>query len=612
MPCNSVEDVKRQEELLAEANEKIARLRCAADLLVSAEFWGENAKDKLQKVQYASLKSVELFEKGDLEEFQALAAKERRGQPMFHWCLEFPEVIVARGGFDGFVGNPPFMGGLKLETAFGTNWRAYLVQHLANGARGVRGTADLCAYFLLRVCQLTSSKGGSGLITTNTISEGDSRVVGLDRLANDGFILSRAVRSYKWPGDASLEVSQIWVRKKWKGTCTLNDIDVSGITPLLTQQGMVHGKPHVLVANAGIAFQGSIVLGKGLVLESDEGERLNQSQRNADVVLPYMNGDDLNSRIDQSPSRWVINFLNYPLSHNTAPLNYEGPVAEDYPDCLRIVEQRAKPERMEYEPINAWNKKVRTYWWHFGQYRWALATAMQGAKLVLVACRHTKYVTHSLVPPGPVFDVALNVIVFQSDDWLAILESDIYESWVRFYGSSLETRLRYTLADCFETFPFPIGNSDVVAEIGKRFHNFRRMTMTNRAEGLTDLYNRFHDSKESSQDIQKLRDLHVEMDNAVAAAYGWTDLKLDHGFHETKQGIRFTISEPARREVLQRLLKLNHERYAEEVKQGLHGKKKTETKKASKPTKKSTPKKKKDSNPAEFQQPSLFDQGEGE
>jgi hypothetical protein len=59
----------------------------------------------------------------------------------------------------------------------------------------------------------------------------------------------------------------------------------------------------------------------------------------------------------------------------------------------------------------------------------------------------------------------------------------------------------------------------------------------------------------------------------VPAAYGWTDLNLGHGFHETKQGIRFTISEPARREVLQRLLKLNHERYAEEVKQGLHGKK---------------------------------------
>ena len=49
-----------------------------------------------------------------------------------------------------------------------------------------------------------------------------------------------------------------------------------------------------------------------------------------------------------------------------------------------------------------------------------------------------------------------------------------------------------------------------------------------------------------------------------------------------KQGIRFTISETARREVLDRLLKLNHQRYAEEVTQGLHDKKKAKGKAGSK------------------------------
>jgi hypothetical protein len=63
------------------------------------------------------------------------------------------------------------------------------------------------------------------------------------------------------------------------------------------------------------------------------------------------------------------------------------------------------------------------------------------------------------------------------------------------------------------------------------------------------------------------------MDWAVADAYLWNDLDLGHGFHETKQGVRFTISEEARREVLDRLLLLNHERYAEEVEKGLHDKK---------------------------------------
>ena len=101
--------------------------------------------------------------------------------------------------------------------------------------------------------------------------------------------------------------------------------------------------------------------------------------------------------------------------------------------------------------------------------------------------------------------------------------------------------------------------------------------MCAQAEGLTSTYNHFHDPEELSADIQKLRDLHVEMDEAVATAYGWNDFDFGHGFHETKQGVRFTFSEKTRCEVLQRLLKLNHESFEEEVKQGLHDKKKKKT-----------------------------------
>jgi hypothetical protein len=100
--------------------------------------------------------------------------------------------------------------------------------------------------------------------------------------------------------------------------------------------------------------------------------------------------------------------------------------------------------------------------------------------------------------------------------------------------------------------------------------------------GLTKTYNRFHDPDETAPDIVRLRQLHVAMDEAVAAAYGWGDpsagsgqaLSLDHGWHETRQGLRYTISAPARREILARLLELNHQRYAEEVAAGLHEKKK--------------------------------------
>ena len=173
-----------------------------------------------------------------------------------------------------------------------------------------------------------------------------------------------------------------------------------------------------------------------------------------------------------------------------------------------------------------------------------------------------------------------NVILLDQYCHFSVLQSSIHYAWVSEYCSTHETRIRYATSDVLKTFPFP-EKIQTCELVGKKYYEFRQQHMHSQEEGLTATYNRFHDPEESSANIQKLRDLHVEIDKAVAAAYGWDDLDLAHGFHETKQGTRFTISEEARREVLQRLLKLNHERYEEEVKQGLHDKKRKKTKAAS-------------------------------
>ncbi len=81
-----------------------------------------------------------------------------------------------------------------------------------------------------------------------------------------------------------------------------------------------------------------------------------------------------------------------------------------------------------------------------------------------------------------------------------------------------------------------------------------------------------------------MRRLHAEMDNAVLEAYGWSDIELKHDFYEVdylpeNDRVRFTIHPDARREILKRLLELNHKIHEEEVKAGLWEKKKSKTKK---------------------------------
>lgn len=87
--------------------------------------------------------------------------------------------------------------------------------------------------------------------------------------------------------------------------------------------------------------------------------------------------------------------------------------------------------------------------------------------------------------------------------------------------------------------------------------------------------------------LDAVREAHVEVDEAVVEAYGWTDLDLRHGFHETRQGVRFTIDPVIQTGVLDRLLELNHARYKEEQATGIRLP--SQRKKATRKRKKSEP-----------------------
>jgi hypothetical protein len=179
------------------------------------------------------------------------------------------------------------------------------------------------------------------------------------------------------------------------------------------------------------------------------------------------------------------------------------------------------------------------------------------------------------------------VIVFCSNSYrfFSVVTSLLHSLWVDEFSSTLKTDPRYTVADAFETFPFPVpsinsfllpadqNSRDRLSEVGKRFTELREYSMVLRNEGLTSVYNRMHDPSNRHHDIVALREGWAELNHVVFSEYRYLDLDCSFDFFKTAKGLRYTISEPARREVLQRLLKLNHERYAEEVKQGLHEKK---------------------------------------
>jgi hypothetical protein len=564
-----IHDIETKERLLKEADQALEIVKLGGDLLIGIALSEPKRRANListtgmnyavlakaydealhqPQTEQAWLAKLDGFAKMRAEVDELL-----KGRKPFHWPLEFPEVFIDKGdasGFSAIMSNPPFQGGLKITGALSTEYRDYLVEYLANDTRG---SADLCAYFFLRATGLVRKEGMSAMLATNTIAQGNTREVGLDRIIASGWTIPRAIPSRKWPGEASLEVACVWLRYgQWNGQFVLNDVAVKGITAFLTIPGKATGNPYRLKSNENKSFQGSVVLGMGFVLEPNEAQALiAKASRNKDVIFPYLNAEDLNSQPNQSPSRWIINFHNWHLE-----------IAETYRDCIEIVREKVMPQR------EAASKFARKEWWLHHRDRSELYSAIADMKRVLVIPLHSKYMICTWEPSNIVYSHGLCVIATESDADFALIQCTFHDNWARANGSTLETRMRYTPSDCFETFPFPTDTTNL-DDIGERYYTYRQSIMLARQEGLTKTYNRFHDPDEHAPDIVRLRELHREMDEAVARAYRWDDLRLEHGFLATKQGVRYTISEAARREVLDRLLLLNHQRHEEEVQAGL-------------------------------------------
>jgi hypothetical protein len=183
---------------------------------------------------------------------------------------------------------------------------------------------------------------------------------------------------------------------------------------------------------------------------------------------------------------------------------------------------------------------------------------------VLVIGLVSKAVMPARVKTGQVFSHKLGVFATDSYANQAVLSSGVHWPWAVMYGSTLETRVNYSPSDVFLTFPRPVP-TERLEMIGRLLDEERRDIMMHRELGLRDLYNRVNDPQiQDDPDVDRMREIHVEVDQATTSAYGWDDLSLDHGFHTYRQMERWTISPAARVEILDRLLEENHKRAAAE------------------------------------------------
>ncbi|MFZ4595858.1 MAG: Eco57I restriction-modification methylase domain-containing protein, partial [Verrucomicrobiaceae bacterium] len=408
MPDVKAERLKRADSALDEA-------RRTGDLCLAAFFNGDKPRARAELrdryldtlIEIASTKDIkENFTKTN--ELKAIVAQLRKGAPHpvlpFHWEIEFPEVFArGNGGFDAFIGNPPFLGGTMISTA---NSRIYL-EWLYDSFPESGNRMDLVAYFFRRAFNLVRKDGALGLVATSTIAQGDTRSGGLRFICQNGGIITSATRRFRWPGDAAVIVAIVHILKGTiSGPFLLDGVPVAEISAFLFHQGG-HDDPKPLLSNCSIAYEGAKPYGQGFLFDDSDPKAcpvaemhrlLSIEPRNEEVTFAYVTGDDLNSSPTHISTRYIINFGTRTLEECRA-----------WPDLLKIVETRVKPER------ESKSKEVSDRpWWLFFRPRAELVAATRDKPLVLAMSRHTECAAVSFLPANAVFSEAL--VVFARDD----------------------------------------------------------------------------------------------------------------------------------------------------------------------------------------------------
>ena len=579
-PVRDIRDIEVMAHLNNQAQAKLAMPDLIADALIGEALVNANkpndlkaALTRLSVVAGSAInhpvEAQALKRQADI----ALATDIDNGIPRqpFHWPLAFPEVFAREnGGFDAFVGNVPFLGGTRISGAMGDSFREYITRFIAHS---IGGRADLAAYFFLKTHQLLGKDSILGLLTTNSIAEGDTRQLSLEPILQSGHTsIIAAYTNEIWPGKAAVVTSRVHIKKgNWHGGLLLNNIPVSHISAFLSDRQEWSLEP--LSENFMQTYKGSEMLAMGFSLSASRAEKMIAvDSKNKEVLFPYINGKDLNTNPKQKPSRWAINFF-----------DWRKEKSQSYKLPFQHISENVKPERMAKK-----DKNVRNHpWWLFWRQRAELYHLIgRGGSFekqpktyefeekfcanILVSTRVTKYLPFTFVPNNMIYDTGINVFVLFRYLDFATLQSSIHAAFVWKYASRLKRDLRYTPSDVYLPFPKPeIINSQNLEQLGETYHQLRSDIMETEQIGLTKLYNRFHDPKDNHKDIIEMRSLHQKIDEEVAFQYGWTDLNLEHGFHEEdylpeNDRIRFTISEEARHKVLDRLILLNKERYENE------------------------------------------------
>ncbi len=470
---------------------------------------------------------------------------------------------------DYIVGNPPFIGAASMRQALGDGY----TESLRAAWPEVPESADFVMFWWHHAAGLTRHGQAKrfGFITTNSLKQTFNRRVLEHHLnAQPPLALAWAIPDHPWVDAASGAAVRIAMTVGHTG-------NVPGLLQTVVEEGgaesdAVHvelaektGRIHAdlsigadvvganaLRSNEGLTSRGLMLFGAGFIVTPEEAATLQPCDR----IRPYRNGRDLT---DKPRGVLVIDFFGLSVEE----------ARSRYPAAYQWVLERVKPERDQNR-----DKQIKSNWWLHGRTRSEWRPALIGQPRYIATVETAKHRAFQFLDASIAPDNKLVCIALADAFHLGVLSSQIHGTWALAAGSRLGVGNDpvYVKTTCFEKFPFPAASPDQqtrIATLAEQLDAHRkRQQAAHPALTLTGMYNVLAKLRSgetlSAKDktlhetglVAILRQLHDELDAAVLAAYGWSDLLPS--LRNAGRGAGGEV-------LLERLVALNAERAREEA-----------------------------------------------
>ncbi|MGV3774929.1 MAG: class I SAM-dependent DNA methyltransferase [Verrucomicrobiales bacterium] len=463
---------------------------------------------------------------------------------------------------DYIVGNPPFLGKLRLREATGDGY----AEALRGAYPEVPESADFVLYWWFKSAELARQGRVKrfGLITTNSLRQTFARrIVQNEMQANPPLALIFAIPDHPWvdtEGGAAVRIAMT-VGTKGPALGTLSDAlqeepqdDGSSKVSMGIKQGLINSELTIgtnsakaisLKSNIGLTSMGVMLAGRGFVIEKDEALACGAGKEGYGSVLRKLcNGRDL---LDSPRNMFVIDFTGLSLEE----------ARTRFPELFQIVVNRVKPERETNR-----DPQFKARWWLFGRSRPELRALINKLKRYIATVETAKHRIFQFIEADILPEHKLIVVGSEDAFHLGVLSSRVHLVWALSRGALLEDRPVYPKSECFDPFPFPDcseSKRDTIRGIAEELDAHRKKRQARHpALTLTGMYN-VVEKLRSNQPlttkeklmheqglISVLKQLHDDLDAAVFEAYGWSKSFTDD-------------------EILERVVKLNEKRAKEEA-----------------------------------------------